>query len=117
MKNQILIILLLLAIVLAAATLFTYAEFGSLNPAATAVGLVKVCACDAPYAQTGYLSRAYVAQTDDGLDLFIRTMTDWGYTHLPDEQMGSVYFFQDAAGHHQPVRFLQNAHFAKWMWY
>ncbi len=117
MKKEFLIILLLLAIVFAAATLFTYAEFGSLNPAATAVGLVQVCVSDEPYVQTGYLEKAYVAQSEGGLDLFIHTMEDWGYTHLPDEQLGSVYFFLDSAGQRQPVRFQQNAHFAKWIWY
>ncbi len=115
-KKRFLIFLLLLLLV-AGAGLYTLAEFGSWNPVSTAIGLVRVCIFQEPYAQIGILSKAYVSQSEHGFDLFLSAMEQWGYTHLPEEQMGSVHLFQDSAGNPQQVRFLVNAYYAKWIWY
>lgn len=117
MRNGKCLVLILCIFLLVIAALLTYSELGTLNPFAAAVGLARVCLFDEPYVQTGFLSKAWLSQPEDGFDLLQSVMADMGYTHLPEEQMGSVFLFENADGKQQQVRYLVNAHFAKWIWY
>lgn len=109
-------LLLLLAALLAASCLFTALKFSTFNAPATAVGLVRVCLLDAPYSQIGFLNPVYLGSPDGGFDLFISTMEDMGYTHHPEEQMGSLHWFEDGDGNWVKVLFYINAYYSKWIW-
>jgi len=111
------IIGLLILGILLGSCLLCLKEYGSPNPFATALGLLRVCVLDRDYAQLRLDGRSYLGNSKGGMDLFLDTMEVWGYRHLPDEQMGSVHLFQAPDGSLVRVRFLINAYYAKWIWY
>ena len=115
MKKKILAFILIFLLVIG--SIATYKALGTLNPVMAAVGLARVCLFDDDYARTGIFTKAYVSQNEGGFDLFLTKMADWGYIHLPEEQMGSTHIFADKNGELTRVTFLVNRYFAKWIWY
>ena len=107
---------IVLTAVLILSCLFTAYEYDTFNAPATAVGLVRVCLLDAPYAQIGFLHPVYLGNPENGFDLFLSTMADMGYTHHPEEQMGALHWFTDADGNWVKVLFRINAYYSRWVW-
>lgn len=112
-----LLCIILLCVLLLGASLFTLSELNTVNPVSAAIGLFRVCILEEPYVQIQHFSPVYLSQPEDGFDLFLAKMQEWGYTHLPEAQMGSVHYFESAGGEQIGVRFLVNSYFAKWIWY
>ena len=113
MKKSICCVLILILI---ASCLFTLAKYETMNAPAVAAGLLRVCLLDEPCAQIGSFPRVYLGNAENGFDVFINTMENWGYTHHPEEQMGALYWFTDAEGNWFHVLFRRNAHYSTWIW-
>lgn len=105
-----------IATLLIASCLLSAYQFDTFNAPATAVGLVRVCLLDAPYARIGFLQPVYLGSPENGFDLFLSTMADMGYTHHPEEQMGALHWFTDADGNWVKVLFRINAYYSRWVW-
>ena len=106
----------LLIIVLIASCLFTFSEYGTLNAPAVFVGLIRVCLLDAPYVRVGRYPDVFFGNPENGFQIFINAMEEMGYTHHPQEQMGSLYWFTDRHGNWVKVLFRINACYSKWIW-
>lgn len=102
--------------ILIASCLFTLTEYETLNAPAVAIGLIRICLLDSPYARIGSFPRAYLGNAEDGFQVFIDAMEGWGYTHHPEEQMGSLYWFTDPEGNLFKVLFRINGYYSKWIW-
>ena len=115
-KTKRIVAVIVLAVFLIPACLFTAHEFDTFNAPAAVIGLVRVCLLDAPYAQIGFLQPAFLGNPDNGFNLFLAAMEEMGYTHLPEEQMGALHWFTDAEGNLVKVLFRINAYYSRWVW-
>ena len=104
-----------IALVLLTAVFVSFSELQVWNPFAAAIGIVRVGILAENYAQVQqYPNRVVIAQPS--LDVLYSTMDTWGYTALPEEQMGSTHVFQNSAGELEHIRVQMNGYFAKWIW-
>lgn len=79
-------------VVIAVLSFFSYAFFGVFNPIASAVGLVRVIVFKTPYVEVqSFPNRVVFFAPNSNV---IEAMSELGYTHIEEKQMGRTMFFE-----------------------
>lgn len=88
--TKVLIACVAVAVIIAAASVFSYASFGVVNPIACGIGLFKVTLTDTTYAEVQNDPKVIFFKENYG----IQAMEEHGYTFLKNEQMGAMVSFE-----------------------
>lgn len=108
-------IALLLCIAIFLSCFACFAELRIWNPLSAGMGLFGVCVLGKECVVVQRIpSRVVLAQPS--LDVLFSVMEQWGYTSLPEEQMGSMHTFLSPSGEQERVLVQMNGYFAKWIW-
>ena len=96
---------------------FTLSRFGGISPFTAAAGFFRVLVLGEDYARVCLLPRAYILKpTPEAGQQFLEAMAQWGYTHLPEEQMGALHWFEAEDGTQIKLCCRSNAYFTLWYW-
>lgn len=117
MKKILKAALALLLVFLLAMSFFTLSRFGGISPVTASVGCFRVLVLREDFARVSLLPRAYILQsTQEAEEAFLDAMAQWGYTHHPQEQMGSLHWFETEDGQWVKVCCRVNGYFTLWYW-
>lgn len=94
------------------ASLWSYAEFGVINPISTASGLARVVFTEEEYVEIQQYPKVIIAKPDASLDDY---MAAQGYERDEERQMGALCTFTDG-NFEELVIYSQNRHYSKWCW-
>ncbi|MBQ9959844.1 MAG: hypothetical protein IJP01_05760 [Oscillospiraceae bacterium] len=95
--------------------IFGAARLGVSCPLRTAAAIVRVVAFEKPTHLARRAPRVVVARSADAMEALISYQALRGFTHLPDEQMGSLLTFSNGSAREQ-VSVSVNRYYSIWEW-
>lgn len=113
-KVKIIVSLICIVVLIAAASLVSVAKFNTANSIAVAISAAKLYFTDAEYVEIQKSPRIIISEKGD-MKGFLEVLEKEGYTHLEDEQMGSLHVVEKN-GQKELISSKTNGYYSLWTW-
>lgn len=113
-KIKIIISVICVIVLFAVTSIVSLTKFNTPNSVAVAFSVTKLYITDAEYVEIQNAPRIVISERGD-MNGFFEALEEEGYTHLEDEQMGSMCFFEKD-GQKEAVMHSGNKFYSLWTW-
>lgn len=106
----------LCVLVLLGLSAFSFTKFGTINFPKVANALISISQGDNEYVEIKSAPHKIIlASPENAMQLFVKYMSEQGYTILADEQLGGLIIVS-LNGQKETVAFSINRYYSKWEW-